>query len=149
MAETKRALILAALLALVREITVANGYTTDAGDAVFLGEVPQLGESDPPVAIALVVEDDDPNDQGHIFIGLPISVQAIAKADLDAPWLAVEAVLGDVKLAVEQADRTLGGLLKGRMARSTTRSLPREPGSTTVGAAVTYRCDYVEVWGNP
>lgn len=146
---TTREAILAALMTRVQAITIAHGYATDAGDQVFLGEAPQLGENDPPTAIALVVEDDDVNSQGFLTVTLPIAVQALAKADLDAPWLAIEAVLGDVKRAIEQDDRSLGGVLKGELERGSTRTVPRAPGSSTVGVSVTYRCRYVELWGAP
>ncbi len=149
MAATVRQAILAAFLAAVREITIAHGFATDAGDKVFLGETAQLGEDDPDQAIALVVDDDEARSPGYVFVTLPIVVQALAKADLDEPWLAVEALLGDLKRAIEQTDRTLGGLLKSELQRGSTRTLPREPGSTTVGASITYHCEYVEVWGQP
>ncbi len=149
MAETTRQLILAAFLAAVREITIANGFATDAGNTVYIGETAQLGDDDPDQAIALVVDDDDARSPGYVFVTLPIVVQALAKADLDEPWLVVESLLGDLKRAIETEDRTLGGLLKSELQRGSTRTLAREPGSTTVGAAITYRCEYVEVWGNP
>src|SRR3990167_4114681 len=149
MATTKREAILAELLLRLSAITIAHGYATDAGDQVFLGESPQLGEDDPSQGLALVVEDDEVNSKGYVFITLPIAVQALAKADLDTPWLAIEAILGDVKRAIELEDRTLGGLLKSELRRGSTRTLAREPGSTTVGEGITYRCEYVESWGNP
>lgn len=146
---TTRQAILEELRLRVRTIAIANGFTTDAGGKVFLGEAPQLGEDDPDQAIALVVEDDDVKDSGFLYVTLPVAVQALAKADLNEPWLAIEAILGDVKRAIELADRTLGGLLKHDLVRGPTRTLSREPGSTTVGVAITYRCQYLEGWGTP
>lgn len=147
MPTSRRQLILEALQARVSAILLAGGFATDAGATVFLGETPQLGPDDPFEAIALVPDDDSVQDKGYLFVQLPVAVQALAKADLDAPWETIEAILGDIKAAVELDDKTLGGLLKAPMMRGTTRTLAREPGSTTVGAGVTYICSYVEQWG--
>jgi hypothetical protein len=146
---TKRQAILTALVARVSAIAIAAGFATDAGATVFLGEAAELGPDDPDAAIALVLEDDSPQDKGYLYVQLPIAVAALAKADLETPWLTIEAIVGDIKRAVEHEDRTLGGLLKGPMTRGATRTLTREPGSTTVGASVTYICSYVEAWGDP
>lgn len=147
---SNRESILAAFLARIGAIQIAKGFATDAGLAVTLGESPQLGPDDPDVMIAIIVNDDDPKFQGlQIMTQLPVSIQALAKADLADPWLAVEALLGDIKRAVELPDRTLGGLVKRQIERGSTRTLPRESGSTVVGAQVTYVCPYTEVWGNP
>jgi hypothetical protein len=150
MAASVRQRIIEAFLTRVLAIATADGFDTDAGRTVFLGEAPQLGESDPSEAIALVVGDDQVKYQGvNLLIALPISIQALAKADLEQPWLAAEAVLGDIKRAVELADRTLGGLVQRQFERGTTRALPRVPGSTTVGIVIEYQAPYVEAWGNP
>lgn len=148
---TAREAILSELRLRLRTIAIANGFVTDAGGQVFLGEAPQLGQDDPSHALALVLDDDEVNSQGYLFVTLPVVVQALAKADLNEPWVAIEAMLGDIKVAIEQTegDRTLGGLLKSELRRGSTRTVPREPGGTTVGAAITYRCEYVERWGTP
>jgi hypothetical protein len=147
---SNRESILAALLARVGAIQIAAGFTSDAGLAVTLGESPLLGPDDPDVAIAILVNDDDPKYQGmQIMIRLPVSIQALANPNLADPWLAVEALLGDIKRAVELEDRTLGGLVKRQIERGPTRTVLREPGSTVVGAQVTYICPYTECWGNP
>lgn len=147
---TKRQDILEALRARLQAITRIGGYATDAGALVFLGEQPDLGPDDPDVALAIGVGDDEPGHQGeHVFIRLPLEIQAIAKASLDEPWLTIEAVIGDIKKAVEQSDRTLGGYVKRQIERGVTRTLAREPGSTTVGVGITYVAPYVEVWGAP
>lgn len=146
---TRRRAILEAFLARLQGITVANGYATNAGLQVFLNETPELGEDDPPTAIAVVVDDDAPGYQGEkVFITLPLEVNALAAANLTSPWLTAEDVLGDIKKAVE-IDVQLAGLLQWRMERGSTQTAKREPGSTTVGVAVTYRLPYREVWGHP
>jgi hypothetical protein len=76
-------------------------------------------------------------------------VAALAKADLDDPYLAVEAVLGDIKRAIELEDRSLGGLVDQRFERGRTRPFEREEGSTAVGVIVPYIVPYYESWGAP
>jgi len=150
MAASRRRLIMEAIKARVSEISVTHGFETDAGLTVFLGETPQLGPDDPQTAIAIVVGDEEPQYQGAKFlIRLPLALQALARADLDQPWLAVEDVIGDLKRAVELEDRTLGGLVKSDLERRSVVAMEREPGSTTVGAEVTYLFTYSESWGAP
>jgi hypothetical protein len=147
---TRRQLILEALKARVEAIRIAAGFATDAGLSVFLGERPALGPDDPETAIAIVAFDDVVRAQGNkLFMAIPVGICAIAKADLDAPWVAIEAVLGDIKTAIELSDRTLGDLLRANFERGSTRTLDRETGSTTVGAMVTYELQYSETWGRP
>lgn len=139
--------ILEAFAALLQVIEIDNGYQSNAGRAVYLGEAPTLGEpTDPEVALAIVVYDTvvEPNRMEL----LPLEVQGVAKADLEAPYLAAETVLADVCQAVEGADLTLGGLIK-RMDVGITRALPREDGSTTVGFGQTYLLRRVREWGQP
>lgn len=147
---SRRRLILEALLARLQVIEVANDYATDAGQHVYLGVTPALGIDDEDVAIALVVGDEEPRYQGvSLLIALPVEIQALAKADLDEPWVAVEDVIADIKRAVELEDRTLGGLVKRQIERGSVTTLERPDGGTTVGASVTYLCPYAENWGAP
>jgi hypothetical protein len=146
---TRRLLILERLAALAAVVTRANGFASDAGLHVYLGAAPELGPDDPDEAIAIVPREDVASEPNYQNVDLPVEIQAIAKATLTEPWIAVEALLGAIKLAIELEDRTLGSLLKGRMTRVSTRTLERPPGSTTIGLGVTYRCPYVEPWGDP
>jgi len=147
---SRRQLILAALLERIGAIRKANGYNSEAGRQVFLGESPVLGQDDPESAIAIVLGDDAvPYVGENVTVKLVIEFQAHTKADINAPWLAVEALLADIKRAIELEDRTLGKLLPNKIERGPSRTLPREPGSTTVGASVTYIATYLERWGQP
>jgi hypothetical protein len=147
---TTRQNILADIIQRLGAITTANGFATDAGAALFFGETPLLGEGDADEAIAVIVRDDVPEYLGDdIRVVLPIDVQALAKADLQHPWMTVEAVIGDVKRAMEVADRGLDGKLIAQLTRGRTRALPRDPESTVIGAAVEYRGTYLESWGHP
>jgi hypothetical protein len=150
MAMSRRQQVIEALKARVAAITIAGGFNTDAGSLVFLNETPALGPDDPDVAIAMLIRDDDPSYHGEqVFYRLPIEFQALAKADLAAPWVIVEQVLQDIKRAVELADRTLGRLLRTNLERRSTRTLEREQGSTAVGVAITYEAPIAETWGTP
>lgn len=145
---TRRLQILSSLAARVAVITVANGYPTDAGLRIYIGAAPELAEGDPPDAIAIVPRDDAPSEPNYQWVRLPVEIQALGKAAADS-YIALEVLIGAIKVAIELEDRTLGSLLTGFMLRGPTRTLEREPGSTTIGLAVTYFCSYVEPWGDP
>jgi hypothetical protein len=147
---SRRLSILTAIVARLEQIQIANEFETDAGLRVFLGEAPALGPDDPDQAIAVLVGDDVPTYQGeHVLVALPIQIAAVAKADLDAPWVIVEQLISDIKKAIELEDRTLGGRVKRQIKRGSTRTLPRESGSTKVGVTVEYSAPYTELWGAP
>jgi hypothetical protein len=150
MAATRRLQILLAVMERLSGIKTSDGYATDAGFTVILGEKVEFSEDDPTHAVGVVVLNDDVRYVGeNVSIMLPIECQAIAKVDINVPWVAAEQILGDIKLAMEQPDRSLGGLIPGFIKRGSTRVLPRDPGSTTVGVGVTYLVPYVETWGAP
>lgn len=133
-------------LALIR---TANGYNTEAGALIFLGEQVTLGSSDPAEALAIEVRDDEPGHQGmNVVTVLPIEIQAIVKDSVATPILAVENVIADIRKAME-SDQNLGGLaLEPRgLMRGGTRIIPREEGSTTLGAGCEYRVEFTEKWG--
>ena len=152
---TARMRILQTFIDRLKEISVDNGYATDAGRTILLGEQPMLGPDDGP-AIALVVEEDEPNpaqglgsgDGAAVTIEWTVSVVALISGDIQAPWLPIERVIGDIKRAMELEDRTLGGVVSG-FSRGAVRPLEREEGSTVVGGAVDYSVLYSEIWGQP
>jgi len=129
-----------------------GGYRTDAGTNVLLGELPLMGDDDPEVAIVVIPGEETPlYVQVNITATLPVRVLVLAKAVLDEPWVAVEDVLADVITAIEQPDRTLGGLLTDpkQLVPGAVRPLPREVGSLDVGVVVEYRVSYTRGWGAP
>lgn len=145
-------LVKARLEAIAAGQSSADGVTfaTDAGENVFVNETPALGPDDPAMAIAVVIGEDSVSRTGeHAVIELPMEIHALARADLDEPWKASEAVLADIKRAMELADRSFGNRLRPRMERGSTRTLEREEGSTTVGVGITYLFPYIEQWGAP
>lgn len=141
----------------LQQITKVNGFWSDAGLRVYLGVVPQLGESDPPFGIALTVGEDQLNAQqlGKYFITLPLNIVAFAKPDIDEPWLVVEQLLTDIKVVFESDDPTFGGLIRQGndnsvgLYRGTTEVLERRSGTDVCGVMVSYGAPYTEAFGNP
>ena len=143
----------------LQRITVANGFDTDAGQHVSLGVVVVLSSADASQAIAIDIQDveidedsgfGDPRGQDQP-LRMSMSVQAIASADLDQPWIAAEQVLSDIKKAMEDPDvdswpDAVKDFGPGSPRDST---LEREEGSTFVGAAANYAILYLETWGSP
>jgi hypothetical protein len=147
-----RQAILTELLARVTAIQVANGFSTDAGLIVLFGETPMLGPDDPPAAIAVIVGDDQSPDPSanlgdDILTQVPVDIQAIARADVDQPWLTVEAIIADIKRAIETARSHARRTADADLQRGRTRTLSREPGATCIGASVQYAPIYLETWG--
>lgn len=147
---SRRQDILAAFVARLEGIQVATGYQTDVGQLVFIGERPTLGPDDPPASLDVVVSADEPGYQGeNVFVTLPVMVHAMVKADWSTPWQTVEAVIADIKTAIE-TDHDLGGLLVPRgLERGPIEPRDREAGDTIVGAGIQYSLKYVERWGAP
>jgi hypothetical protein len=140
-------------------ITVAKGYNTDAGRHIFLGEAPRWGPDDPPAGLAIAIGDDSVQVQGGIITAsIPLQVWAVVPVAAAEPLVAIEAIIADIKEAVEierdgSVDRALG-VLEGStateprgLARGITRALRREEGSEYVGAAVEYVATLQEQWG--
>ncbi len=134
----------------LEEILTTNGFNTDAGQLVMLAEQPVFGPDDPEALLSILVGSDEPGFQGeNTVIDLPVEVQAIVKASVTDPWVTVEAVIADIKTAVE-TDHDFGGVLLRRgLVRGPTRPFDREAGSEFVGAGIEYRLMYNERWGAP
>lgn len=158
MALSRRQDVIVAFFERLEAIKIADGFNTDAATALFLGVEPLLGPDDPSYAIALVIGDDDaPRYQGEkTTYNLPLECRALAKVDPatpDAAWMTVEALLQDIKRAIELPsleERRLNRLLVGNgLERGRTVTLQREPGSLSVGASLTYSAPISEKWGEP
>jgi hypothetical protein len=132
-------------------IRIVNGFRTDAGLLLFVGETPTLGPSDPDSALALVIRDTKARHTGeNVLEELLVEVQAIVKSKVVGPSLALEQIIEDVKRAVETSDRTLGGLLMNQgITRGATKVLEREAGSEFVAVGVEYVLMMTEKWGAP
>jgi hypothetical protein len=138
------------------KISIENGFVTDAGKAIFMGDAPQLGPNDPWAAIAVIVGPDSPETTGGLVrTTVPIEVQAIVRAELEDAVMAAEAVIADIKRAVEiegidaHRSRSLKGTLPLGLERGQTTWLRRQDGSTFAGAGITYNASFEERWGQP
>jgi hypothetical protein len=147
---SNRSEVLSAFLERLQAITVAGGYSCDVGGGLTIGEVLRLGRDDAAAALLVLVGDSNVKFQGEqILIDLPVTVLMMADAGPGGAWAQTEALLADVKRAVETSDRRLGRRLREELRRGAERSMDREPGSATVGITITYWLAYAEVWGNP
>lgn len=147
---SRRQEILSAFLGRLEGILISEGYQTDVGQLVFIGERPVLGPDDPDASLDVVVGADEPGYQGeNVFVTLPVTVRAVVKATRESAWNTVEAIVSDIKTAIE-TDHDLGGLLVNRgLERGPVEPRDREAGDEIVGAGVQYSLKYVEQWGQP
>ena len=160
---SKRQAALTDLLNRLSFITKAKGYNTDAGASISQGEAPRFGDAeDPETALAVFVGDDVPEHAGGMIrTRVPIEIWATVPAGLSSPLLAIEAIIADIREAVEierdgGVDRSLGLMAEGGPAtmptgleRGSTRPLRREPGSDYVGASCEYVARFETSWGTP
>lgn len=148
--KTRRQGVLEAIVGRLEAITTANGFATNAGRAVFLGELPTLGPDDDDVAIVVLAGEEVVRWHGaNIAIELTVMVHVVARSDRQRPWVVVEEALGDVKRAIELEDRRLGGLLVNHLERGSVETMPTESGVEVVGLMIPYRAPIVEAWGRP
>lgn len=147
---TRRSKILTTFIARLAAITVANGFATNAGQKIYQNYTPELTSKDEPdAALALLIDEDRHEQHGDkLLIELPLMVCSLVKVSLDDPLSLSEAVIGDIKKAVE-IDTHLNGLLRDYMERGSTQTLERQAGSVTVGSVVPYVLPYSEKWGDP
>lgn len=150
--QSKREQIIDALVARAQAITQYNGFNTDAGESMVIGEELKLGPDDPDSLLFLLIGNDESASwqAGKVFYRIPFRFQVISKAGRVDTWRDVERLLQDVKRAIELADVKLGGLLDHPgLIRLPCRSLEREVGATDVGVELTYLTPLQETWGNP
>lgn len=151
---TYRESVVAEFVTRLQAITIANGFSADLGDSLYVGEVPDLGPDDPAAAVALTIGTDQILGVGeHVRIVLPLQISAVVRGEPNASvWMKVERILGDIKRAIEvetDPTRRLGGLLRERIERGNTQTLQREGGSTSSGAEIVYFVPMAEQWGHP
>ncbi len=160
---SKRSRAITELVRRLEFIQLVHGYSCDAGLKILLGETPSFGEGDPQSAIAIAIGRDEPTTSGGLVRSrMPIEIHALVRADMAAPLVATEALITDIRAAVEiegrdqnailggdaSIDRSLDGItLSKGFERGPITPLPREPGSTFVGAIVEYLAIFEEQWG--
>ena len=105
---SKRLLAIQDLAARLAFITMANGFSSDAGLNIYLGRLPKLGPDDPPAALAVFLDADQPPDGGTYTTGgtvrsrVPIVVHALARvASNQSPLVVFEGLIADIKQAAE------------------------------------------------
>lgn len=151
---SRRLYILEALARKLEAITITNGFSTDAGLRVVLGQDIDLAESDPDAAIAIVPGAERfASSQTKLYSEWPISIRAVVKADLDQPWLTAEQIIADIETAVEVSDRTLGDLINWNgdhgLILDSIASFERAPGSSVVGMEALFIAKIQRSWGDP
>lgn len=159
--KSRREVALADLLNRLRFISKAKGYNTDAGLHISQGETPHFGPDDVGAAIAVFVGDDTPEmSGGMVRTRVPIEIWATVPANMTAPLLSIEAIIADIREAVEiekdgSTDRSLGvvdgspATMPTGLERGPTRPLRREPGSEYVGVSCEYVARFETPWGTP
>lgn len=130
------------------QITVANGYLTDAGLRVFRGRR-TLDERDVP-CIVLMEDIDEVQDAKMNLVKLHqrYVVEAHSTCDPNNPNDKAHELLTDLKKAVFAGDKTFGGKVRNLFYR-TRRIGPREDGSALVFASVTFDAEFSEDLTNP
>lgn len=162
LATSKRQAAINDLVTRLGFIQTAKGYNTDAGLSIFLGEWPRFGPDDPDSALGIAVGDDSSETIGGLVRSrVPIEVWAFVPAGTSSPLVAIEAIIADIKEAVEiesnpSRTRALGDMVEGQphgttpkgLERGVTRALRREEGTQVVGAAVEYIATFEDQWGS-
>lgn len=141
----------------LRAIEAANGFYTDAGRNIQVGETTSLGLDELPVGLAILVDDDEIEYEGEkVAIVLPIDIQILTRVGRIDGWTDIERALGDVKRAMElnTAQHRLSGAddvgVPPLLRRGQTRTLPREDGSIYMGVSIRYLVGPMqEPWGQP
>ena len=83
---TRRQQIITEIVSRLQAITKANGFETDAGEHVFVGEIVKYGENDPVSAITVVVGDEATVSQRvKVIYDFTLDIQALFAAQLDDP----------------------------------------------------------------
>lgn len=122
-------------------------FETDAGALVEIGDTIELGADDPDDCLLVVPGDATKRSDGQKkVVDFLIEIQALVKVGVDNAWARVEVMLSDIERAIETPDRRLADQPLEWMS---TRTLQREPGSTTAGVGVTYRTTFQQTWGMP
>ena len=150
--------ILLALRSRLEMITLANGYQTDAGRNVMIGQ--RLADHRADILPAIrVMRSNEPTIQlqgRRRDLTFAASVECFVLADQDNPGLALEDVIADVKKALFLADdRYLQDVVSGKCLLHTELSLdvialaPVEPGSRVESAVMAVSGAFPELYGDP
>lgn len=147
---TTRARILEAMRVRLAGIRRVNGYATDAGDRLSIGAV--FFGADDDLALALIPGDSKKVGSRQLrkkARTLELQIVAMAATDDRDAWMRVEALIGDIKRAVETDDAELGGLLTSPLEDGEELALSSGEGGESFGTSVFYIATYIEGWGHP
>ena len=146
--------IVAALMARLELIHVANGYHSEAGSLVVNGRLRPQDPQNQALTLGLWAGNEsalEPRGRNRIEARLEVVVQAqVPLAADDVAGEVLEEVIADVQTAIERADaRHLGGLAKdGITYTSRQATLPFE-GARMAYAWLTYVVGYHRQYGDP
>lgn len=136
------------LKARLEGITLAHGYSSDAGKTLFIGENPKLGPDDVTASIGISPLRDVVEYEGeNITLTLPVLIQVIVGDKAETPWDTIEAAIADVKTAIEQDHDLDGTLIPRGLSRGMTEPVDRD--LEFIGVTIEYRLTYKEGWGAP
>jgi hypothetical protein len=147
-----------AIDAILKTITVANGYQTDIGNTVFRGKL-KIAEDDVPCVVLdeggdkIKADASNANMPGNIKLKPVLLLQRYhvsghTTCDTDNPNDAAHLMLEDIKRAIFGGDRTLGGAVRNiyYVGRDIGR---REDGLALVAAVVAFDCEFAEDLTSP
>ncbi len=141
-----------AIVALLRTITIENGYETDAGKHVFRARR-SIAENELP-AIDVWEDGEQPDDgsgQSRSFVtSLSLSIEGHVKADHADTGVMLGSVKADIKKAILlwSGIRDLNGTL-GPLIYLRSEAEPRRDGASSEAVVVKVQINYAEAYGNP
>lgn len=149
MADSIAKQILDALVARCQNITIANGYNTNAGQRVFLGRRSFMSrESFPSVCVIRGTDSVKERTVERVKLLLPVTVEGLLAQDTTDVGSDEEELLADLKQAVLTTDIRLGGLaIKTEYVGS--GLLQRDDAATYIGVELTLEVTYIEFLGDP
>lgn len=140
--------IVQAIRSRLANISVANGYHTDAGANVCLGRVLDEAVDEFPALVVWLVEPNAPGDTraGNVRRSLPVLVEGYVRVEEDDPLEATLKLARDIKAAVYQLDDLVlvEGAGVGDLELGADEHFPPDPGSDIATAQVTLSVPYVE-----
>ena len=136
-------------------ISVLNGYNTDIGQTVLLGQM-TFDPSRMP-CVVLILGDDDVIAQtfNDVQMNIPFAIEGhqIAR-DVNDPDDTIMDIIADLKKAVFSGDKTYGGIVrpasnKPGLEYQGCAVKAREEGTSAVGGAIRISCEIVENLTDP
>lgn len=150
MADTIREKIIAAICAGVEDISIENGYNTDAGKFVKRGQRIVDQDQFPAIAVMPFIEENEPL-PGKNNLSMRVRVDGALKFGSQNPSIMAEKLLGDIiyRMTNTSLDSIHGGYaVKVQYAEGGIDDYP-EPGQYSVAVHATFNISYKTKLGNP